>query len=35
MDSRAAKTGEAGVAAYHQQKNRVSIDGFPTGLPPG
>ena len=34
MDGWAAKKGEAGVAAYHQEKNRVSLDGFPTGLPP-
>lgn len=35
MDGWAAKKGETAVAAYHQQKNRLSIDGFPTGLPPG
>ena len=25
--------GEDGIEAYWQQKNRQSIDGFPTGLP--
>ena len=29
----AAKKGDDGVTAYLQEKNRVSIDGFPTGLP--
>ncbi len=29
----AAKKGDDGVRAYQQEKNRVSIDGFPTGLP--
>ena len=29
----AAKKGDDGVTAYQQEKNRVSIDGFPTGLP--
>jgi hypothetical protein len=33
MDSWAANKGEEGLRAYHAQKNRVSIDGFPTGLP--
>jgi hypothetical protein len=28
----ANKKGEDGIAAYHQQKNLVSIDGLPTGL---
>lgn len=30
----AARTDEA-IGAYQQRKNRVSIDGFPTGLPVG
>ncbi len=29
----AAKKGADGVAAYQQEKNRVSLDGLPTGLP--
>ena len=29
----AEKKGEDGVAAYWQEKNRESIDGFPTGMP--
>lgn len=29
----AAKKGHDGILAYQQEKNRVSIDGFPTGLP--
>lgn len=29
-----AKKGDDGLIAYQQEKNRVSIDGFPTGLPP-
>jgi len=29
----AAKKGTDGVAAYQQEKNRVSLDGLPTGLP--
>lgn len=29
-----AKKGDDGLIAYQQDKNRVSIDGFPTGLPP-
>ena len=33
MDSWATKKGPDGVHAYQQEKNRVSIDGFPTGLP--
>lgn len=28
----ASKKGPDGVAAYHQEKNVVSIDGFPTGM---
>jgi hypothetical protein len=32
MDGWAAKKGEDGLAAYHAEKNVVSIDGFPTGL---
>ncbi|SEE28809.1 pyridoxamine 5'-phosphate oxidase family protein [Ruania alba] len=34
MDSWAAKKGEDGLVEYQQTKNRASIDGFPTGLPP-
>lgn len=33
MDSWARKKGTEGLAAYQQEKNRFSIDGFPTGLP--
>jgi len=33
MDSWAANKGEAGLRAYQAQKNRISIDGYPTGLP--
>lgn len=33
MDAWATKKGPDGVAAYQQEKNRVSIDGLPTGLP--
>lgn len=33
MDSWAENKGEDGLHAYQQQKNLVSIDGFPTGLP--
>ncbi len=33
MDSWAAKKGPEGLHAYQQEKNRVSIDGLPTGLP--
>lgn len=33
MDSWAAKKGPEGLAAYQHEKNLVSIDGFPTGLP--
>lgn len=29
----AAKKGDDGILAYQQEKNRVSIDGLPTGLP--
>lgn len=28
----AEKKGEAGIAAYHQQKNRMSIDGLPSAI---
>ena len=33
MDSWAENKGEAGLNAYREQKNRFSIDGYPTGLP--
>ncbi|MFJ3957684.1 pyridoxamine 5'-phosphate oxidase family protein [Arthrobacter sp. NPDC090010] len=33
MDSWAAHRGEDGVQSYQQERNRVSIDGFATGLP--
>jgi hypothetical protein len=33
MDTWADKKGPEGVRAYHRQKNTLSIDGFPTGLP--
>lgn len=33
LDTWATKKGPAGLIAYQQEKNRVSIDGFPTGLP--
>jgi hypothetical protein len=33
MDSWAEKKGPEGLHAYQQEKNRVSIDGLPTGLP--
>lgn len=33
MGSWAAARGPEGVDAYQQQKNRVSLDGLPTGLP--
>jgi hypothetical protein len=33
MDSWAANKGVEGLRAYQDQKNRYSIDGFPTGLP--
>jgi hypothetical protein len=33
MDSWATKKGPDGLHAYQQEKNRTSIDGFPTGLP--
>lgn len=29
----AAKKGDDGILAYQQEKNRVSLDGLPTGLP--
>lgn len=32
MDRWAEKKGEAGLAAYHAEKNLVSLDGMPTGL---
>jgi hypothetical protein len=35
MDSWATKKGPDGLDAYQQEKNRVSIDGLPTGLPTG
>ena len=31
---KAAKKGPDGLVEYQQQKNRFSIDGLPTGLPP-
>ncbi len=34
MDAWATKKGEDGLLAYQQEKNLVSIDGFPTGLRP-
>ncbi|HLT84473.1 MAG TPA: pyridoxamine 5'-phosphate oxidase family protein [Phototrophicaceae bacterium] len=33
MGSWATSRGPEGVRAYQQQKNRVSLDGLPTGLP--
>jgi hypothetical protein len=33
LDTWTAKKGPEGIRAYQQEKNRVSIDGFPTGLP--
>lgn len=33
MDAWATKKGRDGLIAYQQDKNRQSIDGFPTGLP--
>ena len=33
MDSWAEKKGPEGLHAYQQEKNRVSLDGMPTGLP--
>ena len=33
MDSWATKKGPEGLHEYQQDKNRVSIDGLPTGLP--
>ncbi|MGL5819817.1 MAG: pyridoxamine 5'-phosphate oxidase family protein [Phycicoccus sp.] len=35
MASWADTKGPDGVAAYQQQKNRVNLDGLPTGLPTG
>jgi hypothetical protein len=32
MDRWAEKKGDAGLAAYHAEKNLVSLDGLPTGL---
>jgi hypothetical protein len=32
LNTWANKKGEDGIAAYHQEKNVVSIDGFPTGM---
>jgi hypothetical protein len=29
----AAAKGPAGLAAYRAEKNRTTIDGFPTGMP--
>lgn len=29
----AAKKGDDGITAYQQEQNKLSIDGFPTGLP--
>jgi hypothetical protein len=34
MDGWAKKKGEDGIGAYWHEKNRVSLDGLPTGLPP-
>jgi len=33
MDSWATKKGPDGIQRYQQEKNLVSLDGFPTGLP--
>jgi hypothetical protein len=33
MDSWSTKKGPDGIHAYQQEKNRVSLDGLPTGLP--
>ena len=33
MDSWATKKGPDGIHDYQQEKNRVSLDGLPTGLP--
>jgi predicted pyridoxine 5'-phosphate oxidase superfamily flavin-nucleotide-binding protein len=33
MDQWATKKGEKGLVEYRAQKNRISIDGLPTGLP--
>jgi hypothetical protein len=35
MDAWATKKGPDGLDTYQQEKNRVSIDGLPTGLPTG
>ncbi len=35
MDNWADSKSEAELAAYRRQKNRVSLDGLPTGLPDG
>jgi hypothetical protein len=35
MDAWATKKGPDGLDAYQHEKNRVSIDGLPTGLPTG
>ncbi len=35
MDSWATNKGPDGLDAYHQEKNLVSIDGYPTGFPVG
>lgn len=35
LDNWAAQKGEDGLAAYRREKNRVSIDGLPTGLVDG
>lgn len=32
LNSWAVKKGPDGIAAYHDEKNRLSIDGYPTGL---
>lgn len=32
LNSWAIKKGADGVAAYHQEKNLISIDGYPTGI---
>jgi hypothetical protein len=33
LETWAAKKGPEGLHAYQQEKNRLSIDGLPTGLP--
>ncbi len=35
MDSWARKKGEDGLVEYWHEKNRLNIDGLPTGLPEG